>query len=262
MFFLYFVTFPSHKRQTQNSNMKQLLFMLLSILTTTIACSQEGDTKVFNDPNAESRNVTGYKGVKVSHGISLIIKQGNEEGVAVSASEKRFRDNIRTVVENGVLNIYYDTENFWKNEKKNKNLKAYVSVKTLEKLTGSSGSTIVVDGSLKTTKLMIGLSSGSSLKGEVQATELDIDQNSGATSRLNGKAESVTVETSSGSGFYGYNLVTDVCHARASSGAHIEITVNREMDVKASSGGGIRYKGNGVIKSVSTSSGGSVSKNG
>jgi len=60
--------------------------------------------KIINDPNAEKRNVSNFHGVEISGGIDLYLSQG-EETVAVSASEAKFRDKIRTEVKNGVLKI-------------------------------------------------------------------------------------------------------------------------------------------------------------
>ena len=68
------------------------------------------------------------------------------------------------------------------------------------------------------------------------------------------------METSSGAIFRGFDLETDYCNAKASSGGAVRVTVNKELSAKASSGGGIHYKGNGVIKEVDTGSGGSVSR--
>ncbi len=243
--------------------MKPIPLVLLSLLISTIAVSQAvNERTVINDPNAEPRAVKDFDAIHVSNGIALMIKQGDAEGIAVSASREQFRDKIRTVVENGVLKIYYDNGKIWKTDDGNKKLRAYVSVKTLEKLSGSSGAVITVNGIVSARHLAINLSSGSHIKGEVKADELSIDQSSGAVAKLKGSARSVTVETSSGSGFYGFELLADLCHARATSGSHIEITVNKELEGRANSGGGIRYQGSGVEKHASVSSGGSINRKG
>jgi hypothetical protein len=234
---------------------KILLFALASILTVSLWAQD----KVINDVNAEVRNASGFHGIKVSHGIDLVIKQGNVEAVAVSASEKEYRDHIRTEVINGVLKIYYDSEKWYKGWSSNgKKLRAYVSFKQLDLVDGSSGSSTTVDGVINAADLKINLSSGAGFSGSVQATGLSVDESSGATMHINGKAQSVSVETSSGAGFYGYDLVSDKCDADASSGGSIEISVNKELSADASSGADIRYKGAGVITKLSTSSGGSV----
>jgi hypothetical protein len=84
--------------------------------------------------------------------------------------------------------------------------------------------------------------------------------NSGAIVELAGKVGTLNVDASSGAGFRGYNLKATKCIAESSSGAGIQITVDKEISADASSGGYIRYKGEGLIRNIDVSSGGSVKK--
>ncbi|HET9058007.1 MAG TPA: head GIN domain-containing protein [Chitinophagaceae bacterium] len=236
--------------------MKKLLFFLL--LSATLVKAQE---KIINDENAVKREVKSFHGIAVGSGIDLIIQQGNEEAVAVSASEPKYREKIITVVENGILKIYYEKEDGWFISGINsKKLKAYVSFRELDTLKGGSGSEITVNGSISSKKLGIRLSSGASFTGKVDVGDLSVSQSSGAGSNFSGKAANLTVKSSSGALFRGYDLSVEFCTARVSSGGLIRVTVNKELSVKATSGGAVRYKGSGLIRSIDTGSGGSVSR--
>jgi len=101
--------------------MKKFPLFVFSVLMVTFSFAQE---KVMNDPNAEERKISSFQAIKVSHGIDLIITQSTTEAVAVSATEKEFRDRIITEVENGVLKISYDIDKWWKNVSTPKKLKA------------------------------------------------------------------------------------------------------------------------------------------
>ncbi|HEV3249578.1 MAG TPA: DUF2807 domain-containing protein, partial [Puia sp.] len=68
------------------------------------------------------------------------------------------------------------------------------------------------------------------------------------------------IQASSGSSMKGYELETDQCDANTSSGASVRVTVKKELNASASSGSEIYYKGAGVVRDLSTSSGGEVSK--
>ena len=177
--------------------MKKISLFLFASLATIISFAQD---KIINDANAEARNVSGFHAIRISHGIDLIIKQGNTEAVAVSASEKEYRDNIKTEVVDGVLKIYFDTK-WYKNWNSNgKRLKAYVSFKQLDFLHGSSGSSTTVDGSFSGNTVRIELSSGAGFKGAVEAGSLTVDGSSGSTAHVSGKAQNASLEASSGSG--------------------------------------------------------------
>ena len=215
---------------------------------------------VINDLNAAPRSVSGFHAIKVSDGIDLYISYG-DEAAAVSASDLKYRDKIKTQVENGVLRIWYDNDNFNQIMFTNRrNLKAYVSYKMLDAITASAGSDVKVDGVIKGNSLTLKISSGSDFKGNVEVNELDVDQSSGSDVEMGGKAERVSIEASSGSDFNGYNLVSEMCTARCSSGSDITITVNKELKAKASSGSDIHYRGNASMVDVTKSSGGSVSR--
>ncbi len=239
--------------------MKKISLLLLGALVTLLSFGQD---KIINDANAEARNVSGFHAIKVSHGIELIIKQGTTEAVAVSASTKEYRDNIKTEVVGGVLKIYFDTQWYKNWNSSGKKLRAYVSFKQLDMLHGSSGSFTTIDGTFSGMDVKIELSSGAGLKGVIEASSLSIDNSSGATAHISGKTQNANLEASSGAGVYAYDLVSDKCSADASSGGSIQVSVNKELSAEASSGGDIRYKGDGVITKISTGSGGSVKKNG
>jgi len=237
--------------------MKKILIAVASFLFASVAMAQQ---KVINDPNAQVRNVKDFHAIRVSNGIHLYLTQGNEEKVAVSATDPEYRDHIVTEVVNGVLRIYFDKNGHdWDNYDKRK-LRAYVSCKVLDELKGNSGSNVEVDGSIKSNELDMDFTSGASFNGNINVTKLTMQQNSGAETNISGTAVNCTIEASSGSSMKGYDLTTDNCDASTSSGANLRITVNKELVASASSGGQIHYRGNGVIREINTSSGGEVSK--
>jgi len=236
--------------------------IFLSLLLLTFTTAIHAQDKVINDPNAEVRKVGSFTGIKVSTGIELMLTQGSEDAVAVSSSRSEYTSRIITEVDNGVLKIYFNSKDGWENQPKNTKLRAYVSIRNLTKLHGSSGASVKVDGSLNITSLDMDFGSGSLFNGEIKGSNLNIKQGSGSIVTMTGNAESVSVKSSSGSIYKGYGLTTQTCDADASSGGIIEISVSKELEAEASSGGLVHYKGAGVIKNLSTSSGGTVNKKG
>jgi hypothetical protein len=231
------------------------LITLMLLLINLMAFSQE---KVIYDANAEKRTAENFQAIKVSDGIDLYIIQGTEEGVVVSASEIAHRGKMKTIVENGELKIYLEQGWNWKAKK----LKAYVAVKSLNKLRASGGSDIIIQGELKSDKLMLVLTGGSDFNGQVAVTDLTIDQNGGSDVRIKGKAVNVRVEARGGSDLSGYELTAEYAIIQASGGSDASITVTKEMAAEASGGSDVNFKGNPVIKYKSASGGGSVSKRG
>ena len=194
--------------------------------------------------------------------LADIIRQGNEEGVAVSASKTEYRDKIKIVVENGVLKIYYDDNNWFSWGWSSRKLKAYVSVKTIDALRGSGGSDIVINGTLAVPTLKLDISGGSDFKGNVNLTTLEIDASGGSDAHISGRVTNLSVDASGGSDLDGFDLVAESCNASCSGGSDINITVNKELVADASGGSDIRYRGNAAVRKSSSSGGSSVSKRG
>ncbi len=143
------------------------------------------------------------------------------------------------------LKISYDEKGFSWNTKRN--LKAYVSFKSLRALSASGGTDIIVEGGIKGNDLTITISGGCDFKGKVEVNKLIIDQSGGSDVNISGTAARVTINTSGGSDFNGFSLITDYCDAQASGGSDIEITANKEINAKASGASDISYKGSASL---------------
>ncbi len=217
--------------------------------------------KTINDRNAETRTVAGFHGIEVATGIKLILSESTSEAVAVSAADTEHRDKIITRVENGILKIYYESK-FGAINKKNqsKNLRAYVSYKKLDQLHVSTGARVEIDGVLNSSSLRLTANTGGLVNGKVDIATLTIDQNTGSKITLTGKAGNFDAEGDTGSKFLGEWLETSNCSIRVSTGAGVYINVQKELNVKANTGGYIKYKGNGGIREAKVNTGGHVSR--
>src|SRR5687767_6230285 len=111
--------------------MKKYFFFSLFSLFALTAVAQ----KTIHDANAQLRKVGSFHGVSVSGGIDLFLTEG-DEAVAVSGKDEQITSKITTVVENGILKISFDCKENMKITG-SKNLKAYVSYRTLNRLSAS-----------------------------------------------------------------------------------------------------------------------------
>ena len=236
--------------------MKQTIIAFLTLISTGLQAQE-----VFKDDHAEKRTLSGsFAAITVSDGIDLYLTQGNEESIAVSASDPSYLERFKTEVEGSVLKLYFENKGFNWNSNNKRKLVAYVSFKTLERLKASSGADVHIIETITASKLEMEVSSGAHVKGAIQAALLTVSESSGAGMQVSGKTSQLKVDVSSGSQFRGYELEADICDAKASSGAGISISVTKELNAHASSGGNIHYKGEKVIKDLEVNSGGSVKK--
>lgn len=212
-----------------------------------------------NDVNAEKRNVGGYHAVEVSGGIDLYLSAG-EESVAISASETKHRDRIKTEVKNGVLKIWYEYNSNVKIDWGNRKMKAYVSYKTLDKVGAGGGSDVLVYGSIKSSSLRVDVSGGSDFEGKIEANSLTVGASGGSDVRISGTAKQLEIDASGGSDFKGYDLAADICNLQASGGSDVYITINKELIADASGGSDVHYKGAGLIREIKSSGSSSIKK--
>jgi hypothetical protein len=237
--------------------MKKTQVMLMVMLVSTVLFAQ-----TINDANAEPRNLSGFHAIKISNAFTVYISQGNEDAVAISASKAEYRDKIITKVENGVLIIRFDDDKkFWKgwNGDKTK-LKAYISIKKIDRLDVSGACDVFFEEGISSEDLTVRLSGASDLKGKIDAKKLSFDISGASDATISGNAAEFSVEASGASDFKGFEMTTNYCTAEASGASSVNITVNKELNAKASGASSVRFKGEGLIRDIKTSGSSNVTR--
>lgn len=221
--------------------------------------AQAQDVVLIKDHYAEQRNVGSFHGVKISHAMQVIMKQSSEEGVAVSASEEKYRDRIKVENKEGVLWVSFDAKGLgkWRTDGK---LRAYIAFRHLRDLDISGASDVKVEGVWRDDEVNINLSGASSLKAEVDFSRLNIKQSGASNAKMAGKAGGVQIDVNGASDFKGFDLLTDVCTAVASGASDIQITVNKDLKVNASGASDVSFRGSATISELRTSGAGTVKK--
>ena len=240
-----------------NYHLKRLSVILLMCFTTTAAIAQK---QFVVDENAQRRAVDkSYNAIKVSGGIDIYLSQGNEESLAVSASEERLIKNIKTIVEGNTLKIFYEGDKSWG---KNRKMVVYISFIHLEKLEASGASDVTVAGSIKVPSLEIQLSGASDFKGDVSVMSLDMHLSGASDVSISGNATTLNIDNSGASDVKGFDLTTEICTVKASGASDINITVSKELNASASGASNVFYQGSGMIKDVKSSGASTISRKG
>jgi len=204
----------------------------------------------------ETRSLSSFKGIKVSQAIDAYLKKGDKESVRVEVTGGSPSDVI-TEVEGSSLKIRMrDSHNFWSKA----NVKVYVTYVTLEKISASSASSVFSDGVIKTGNIDIAVSSAANVEVSLDASSVMVDTSSAGEVVLEGKSPKLEVEVSSAGDVDAYKLECETVVANVSSGGEAKLSVSKDLEAHASSGGDIRYRGNPSRTNTNSSSGGSVKK--
>ena len=238
--------------------MKNTFSLILFCLFTTVLFAQ----KTVNDANAEVRKVGSFTALSVSNAFDVIITQGTEEGLAVSASDKEDVQYIKTEVSGGTLKIWFDHKDkkFWS---KNRKLRAYVSVKKLEELKASGACDIKIEGGLSATNFKLILSGASDLDGKLNISgSLDIHASGASDIDITGSANEITIDANGASDVTAIDFTANSCKKIEGSGASsISISVTNDIaEAKLSGASSLVYKGNPSVKNIKTSGASSISR--
>ena len=231
------------------------LIAIAVLLLTTSSCMIDGFTGIRGngDIRTEERSISAnFNAIKVQQGINLYLTQGSDVQMTVEADDNII-DLLITEVRNGELKIYFE---------KNVNRatrNVYLTADDINKIASSSGASVKSENTIRSGSLELSSSSGSSIKLEVSADEVNSATSSGAHIDLYGTTEYLSAKASSGSHIDADDLKARNALAKASSGANIDLYVEKSLTAKASSGGDIDYTGNPRDVNKDTSSGGSIS---
>ncbi|MNK21515.1 hypothetical protein D3C87_397740 [compost metagenome] len=240
--------------------------------TTFTTSNNSGTTNVGSE-----RNVPAFNGIETSSGVDVEFTQSSKQSVVVKVEPEK-QQFVITEVENGVLKIFVRNKGV-KNLNFN-SLKVVVSGPKLSKLITKSGSifkavnpvsesTFVascssgsqVSGSFKiSTNTALDVSSGVSVKMNLETKSLALEASSGSSIKLSGKADSGVYSASSGSSISAGDFVTKSAVVDASSGASVKINTTESLTASATSAASVQYKGNPskVTKSANERTGSTI----
>ncbi|MDI9355888.1 MAG: head GIN domain-containing protein [Chitinophagaceae bacterium] len=231
---------------------KNILVFFLTVLLIFISYT------LFSQRIEEERKVGVFRGIKVSHGISISMKQGNSNSLFLEGKRELLHDVI-TEVRSGTLYIYFQGWDWdvFKNLA-NKEVFVRLTYTSLDYLNASEKSFVECESILKGDDMRIEISSGSDIIAEVRVDYLKIYASYGATIKISGKSKNVYIKASSASHVSGFNLISQKAELESSSGSDIKITVQDEISAEASTLSDILYKGSPTKVFLHESSGGEI----
>jgi len=200
----------------------------------------------------KERKTDSFTGVKVSSGIDVYLKQGNNESVSVEADEN-LHEYILTEVRNGVLNVYSEY-NIRDAERK----RVYVTMKEVKSVKTTSAGDVFGESPINSDRLELSASSAGDIKLEVTARKIDVDISSSGDITLTGETDYLRADLSSAGDFNAYELKAREADISVSSAGDADVNVSERITARASSAGDINYKGDPKYIDAHSSSAGGI----
>ena len=236
--------------------MKAFKISIIAILCIAGTSCINGQMKktVYGNGNVvtKERPAGDFSGIKVSSGIDVYLKQGDNVTVSVEADEN-LHEYIVTEYKNGILYVYTDA-NIRSAEMK----KVYVTMNNVNTVSTSSAGDVIGETPVKTDLLELNASSAGDIKLEVYAKKIDVSISSSGDITLNGEADQLEAGLSSAGDLNAYNLKVNEADVSASSAGNADIFVTKRLRARSSSAGDINYKGDPEYVDAHSSSAGGV----
>jgi hypothetical protein len=236
--------------------MKNLRYLTAIILCLGITACVDGQFRktVYGNKNVvkKERNAGSFSGIRVSTGIDVYLKQGDQMSLTVEADEN-LHEYIITEVNSGVLNVYTDA-NIRDAEMK----RVYVTMKDINLISTSSAADVIGETAVRTDNLKLSASSAGDIKLEVYAKNIEADVSSSGDLTLSGEADMIDASLSSAGDLNAFNLRVKEADISASSAGDADIYVTERLTARASSAGDVNYKGDPRYVDAHSSSAGGV----
>jgi hypothetical protein len=232
------------------------LTIVILILCIT-SCTQAQHWRTVNGNGkviTKERKTDSFTGVKVSSGIDVYLKQGNNDAVSVEADEN-LHEYILTEVRGGVLNVYSEYS-IRDAERK----RVYVTMKEVNSVKTSSAGDVIGESPVNSDRLELSASSAGDIKLEVKAKDIIVDISSSGDITLTGETDKLRADLSSAGDLNAYDLKAREADISVSSAGDADIYVTEKITARASSAGDINYKGDPKYVDANSSSAGGIHK--
>ena len=235
--------------------MKKMILFNVFILLQLWSCAQE---QVWYDDHATQRSLEGdFNSISISGSIKLVLSQSEKTGLAVSAADQRYQEQIITEIVNNTLMIYA-SKNRWKGA--GKTATVYLSYKMIHSILASGASSVNIVGNVQFSRLKISLSGASKLKAHLHGTSLALSLSGASEATIAGKTGSLELVCSGASDLNGFDMQTETCTVVASGASDVKIQVNKELKAVASGASHIYYGGNATITDIKSTGASKVEK--
>jgi Putative auto-transporter adhesin, head GIN domain len=200
----------------------------------------------------EDRNITGFTGVESGIAADIILKQGSSFKVTIEG-QKNILDVLKTELKGTSLKISFEKG---VNIRYKENLKIYVEAPNFETLGMSGSGDVRADGTLKGSKLRIGISGSGNFNLNLDYTELDLGISGSGDVMLDGKSDKVTMGVSGSGDIKAGNLKAQSVKCSVSGSGNINCNAQKSLEAYVSGSGDIKYSGNpSSVKTKVTGSG-------
>ena len=230
-----------------------LTLIIIACLTTT-SCAQKmsGNGNVVK----EDRSVEPFSAIEIGGVLNVYLEQGDTEALTVEADE-----NLLNIIETEnrgntlVVRLKKGVE-----LKKAKEKNVYITLRSIDEL--DIGGVVHVESTtpLNLEQLDLDVGGVCEVDLELRGNRLDADASMVGSLTLRGKIQEANIENGGVGTLKAFDLEVDKLTIKNSGVGSAEVRAHDEISISSSGVGSVRYKGDAVVKELSTSGVGKVKK--
>ena len=210
-------------------SVRSTLIALAILMVTTLAFAQD----------RQKISVGSFNALSVSDAFAVEISVGSEESLEIEI-ESQFRDDLIVEVRGGILII--GLENGRKNRRMRESPKAYITVKTLDRIQVSGAVSLRTLDILKSKSMELNLSGASVVSLELETEDFSFEASGASVVNIEGSANTQKIRMSGSSIYRAYDFKTVDADVRIGGACSVNVYVTDKLDVRASGASSVRYK--------------------
>jgi len=198
----------------------------------------------------ETRELSGFKQIKLNHSGELVLIQGSKESVVVEVDQDDL-EFIETYVSRNVLVLDQKKKYFGRGY----DVTYYVTYIDLDKVRINGSGSISAD-KMDVDEITFGISGSGNIDIlDLNTNELDLNISGSGSAVFKGSAPTQNVSISGSGDYFSKDLIGESVSVRISGSGHAEVYTSKKLNVKSSGSGDVVFYGQ--PKSISNSSSGS-----
>ena len=237
--------------------LKSILLALIALSILTTSCVKNDDIKPSNNITTIEKTISGYNQLNVSDPFTVFVTfSDTEEKIQIEANSNLQQYIVVEKQDNQLVISLKDNLNI----EGSSTLNVHITTKHLDTFLAEGASTIQLENELNESYVSIDLSGACSFTGSLFADEIDVELDGASNINIAGNSMNMEVSASGASNFHDYGFETNNFTCDINGASNVYLTIQETMNVVASGGSTVYYKGNGVIVDQVLSGGSTIKK--
>ncbi len=233
---------------------KQSIYTLILTFLISSAFGQKNDNylRLSEKITSETKPITGFDKIDVREDFEVFIRFSDQAEKVVIEANENLHDLIQVENEGGTLKIYTRSYNTGYSHNKGgaeEKLVVYITAKKLTEIKGDEDVTIELEDPLTTDQLAIYLNEDCILKGHLDVKNLSVTLEEDSELHIKGSAETMRLRADEDCLINSFDLIVEDLTIDLSDESEAKLTVNGDIDLKATEESTFYYRGDGGFTS-------------